>query len=467
MSLRLRRDRPWLVPPCRPDPLLWLATAVVVLVNLQPFAWPAGWTAVGEELRQGVTLAPRGPLADIVMERAVVFLPFGVWVAWRLCSWTRRGRAAATAGWILGTVALVELAQGLVSARHATGLDLLLAGLLGLIGAGLTDGWHRISRPARKLAGGALLAGNAAALAAIVAAYRGPSLEVWDCGMPLVLGNEYTGDRPWIGELARATLRAGAALARQPQTATSAPPASDLRRLACAGRGCPPGPLTFRGERGVVVHDPEIAALCTQIRAHRAFTLEVVARSLASGQRGPARLVSLSTDPGHRNLTLAEVDGDVVLRVRTVSNGPNGSRVVLATHDQPLADGGPHHVLARYDRGTVELYVDGVQAAPALRLERSLILGRARIVPVAPVLGVLVLISALAAVVFARGRPWPRVRVLLSAAGLPAVALAVGWAWIGRVADWPAMTLVLAAAAVTALLACGPLPFCHTAPRPP
>ncbi len=63
-------------------------------------------------------------------------------------------------------------------------------------------------------------------------------------------------------------------------------------------------------------------------------------RSALERQRGPARIVSVSSDSGHRNLTLGQQGDALTIRLRTPSSGYNGEKpeMIIPGFFTPLAE---------------------------------------------------------------------------------------------------------------------------------
>jgi hypothetical protein len=75
-------------------------------------------------------------------------------------------------------------------------------------------------------------------------------------------------------------------------------------------------------------------------------------------QVGPARIVSLSLNPMHRNFTLGQTDSSLIFRVRTPLTWHNASRVQLMT-DPILTTDMPQFVVATFHRGESRLFYNG------------------------------------------------------------------------------------------------------------
>jgi len=87
------------------------------------------------------------------------------------------------------------------------------------------------------------------------------------------------------------------------------------------------------------------------------FELTLEARSFVERQYGPARIFTISLDTGHRNLTVGQQGGGLVVRLRTVATDDNG----LPAFEIPdvFADGEVHRIAVTVDGGSLHLAVDG------------------------------------------------------------------------------------------------------------
>jgi hypothetical protein len=75
-------------------------------------------------------------------------------------------------------------------------------------------------------------------------------------------------------------------------------------------------------------------------------------------QDGPARIVSFSIDPYHRNFDLGQQGRSVVLRIRTPVSGPNGNNVRAET-TPILRAGQESSIVASYDGAVARIHVNG------------------------------------------------------------------------------------------------------------
>jgi len=189
--------------------------------------------------------------------------------------------------------------------------------------------------------------------ASVAAGNVGGDVSNWDHGFHLVLGNELTGDRPWLGELHRVAFYARALSSEE------------IRRSDRAGRqGTPADPVVlydFRQGKAEVVRDmsqagepldlwikdpsavqwldggglritkPTLisssgpaAKLVAAVQQSQAMTIEAWIRPADLTQAGPARIVTVSSDANRRNVTLGQKAAAYEVRFRTTRTSPNG-----------------------------------------------------------------------------------------------------------------------------------------------
>jgi hypothetical protein len=76
-------------------------------------------------------------------------------------------------------------------------------------------------------------------------------------------------------------------------------------------------------------------------------------------QDGPARIISFSRGAHHRNVSLCQEDGQLVLRLRTSDTGLNGTdpQVTLGM----LERGQKHRLAVTYRPGDLRFFLDGVR----------------------------------------------------------------------------------------------------------
>jgi len=175
----------------------------------------------------------------------------------------------------------------------------------------------------------------------------------WEDGFRLALGNELTGDRPWRGELHRVALYARALdsseIAHSAQAGRDEAPAGalvvyDFREGAgqvvrdTSDRGAPlnlrvkdTSTVRWLNGGGLRIIDSTLIAsaepatkLIEAVNQSKALTIEAWIKPANITQAGPARIVTLSKDPGSRNFTLGQKADAYEVRFRTTVTSPNG-----------------------------------------------------------------------------------------------------------------------------------------------
>jgi VanZ family protein len=186
-------------------------------------------------------------------------------------------------------------------------------------------------------------------------------LSNWSPDFHLAIGNELTGDRPWVGTVSR--------LAIYPY-AMSSSQVSDLTRSgdALGSTEAPVVDLTPAAGSATLndrpLSRPEELRLYQTLVSRNQFTLFVAMRPSNLEQTGPARIVTYSQDAYNRNFTLGQINKALTFRLRTPATGPNGSNPALYT-GSVLTAGHTSLVTAVYDGRISRLYVDGKVAAQA------------------------------------------------------------------------------------------------------
>lgn len=131
------------------------------------------------------------------------------------------------------------------------------------------------------------------------------------------------------------------------------------------------------GEGGLVVETPAsigsagpVTGLVDAIRAGESLTVEAWIRPANLTQVGPARILTISSDTAHRNLTLGQGlwgdrPSDVLdVRLRTSETDTNG-QPSLTTSPGWLAERLTHVVYTRSTDGQATIYLDGIPQATA------------------------------------------------------------------------------------------------------
>ncbi len=125
------------------------------------------------------------------------------------------------------------------------------------------------------------------------------------------------------------------------------------------GPGAAWEPGSYHASSPARLQSPQPAgALIAAVRESDAFTLEAWMTPDGTEQTGPARILSISSSPTARNVTLAQEGTQLRLRLRTTSTGDNGLPEV-STGDGVLTGELAHVSLTRDPAGAVHIYVNG------------------------------------------------------------------------------------------------------------
>ncbi len=175
----------------------------------------------------------------------------------------------------------------------------------------------------------------------------------WDGKMPLVLANEFTKDRPWLGVLYRVAIYDRALSGKEIRehfrkgrkaSLSGALALYDFGKSRGAmiedksGIGKPlnlritdPQAVKWTADGGLrikkavsILSRGPAAKIIEACRKSNEISIEAWIRPADTRQAGPARIVSISSDPARRNLTLGQ-DGDAyIMRLRTTRTSKNG-----------------------------------------------------------------------------------------------------------------------------------------------
>lgn len=121
------------------------------------------------------------------------------------------------------------------------------------------------------------------------------------------------------------------------------------------------GGLSF--EDATLAESSGAATKLTQaITASQALTLEAWLQTADLAQNGPARIATLSDDGSNRNLTLAQDGSTYVVRLRTTTNGINGTNVVTQSQAGSVVTELTHVLYTRAADGTAKIWINGLLA---------------------------------------------------------------------------------------------------------
>ncbi len=218
----------------------------------------------------------------------------------------------------------------------------------------------------------------------------------WNSRFPLLLGNEATLDRPWQGVIYKLSIfnrklkiheiKKLYACNFQSETLTEFSDGLLIEYIFANPIIKTFGVLkdslvlevpendasAFKSPAGIMLNNnphPDIRFPATEL-AHslqktNQLSIAIWLQPNSLRQGGPARIVSLSKDPEHRNFTLAQLGSTVNFRVRTPLTGENGAEIELISCPILTVDK-PQFVVATFHRGEQKLFYNGKLISPII-----------------------------------------------------------------------------------------------------
>jgi hypothetical protein len=122
------------------------------------------------------------------------------------------------------------------------------------------------------------------------------------------------------------------------------------------------------GPLGWITSSEAVSAITERIESTGAFTIMIDVAAGALDQTGPARIVSVSRDVFQANLTVAQDDTALVVRVRSGFSGAGGALPELAVPGV-FTDERPHRVAIAYDAAGMRVTVDELRRSATLALQ--------------------------------------------------------------------------------------------------
>ena len=118
------------------------------------------------------------------------------------------------------------------------------------------------------------------------------------------------------------------------------------------------GGLAVTGDKVAIRTDEAATKLIEALQASNQITIEAVLTPQDTTQEGPARIVSLSRDPGVRNFTLGQTKEQYILRLRTSETDKQGQPDIVT--DEGVVEAKRQHVVVTYDGFfNAGIFVDG------------------------------------------------------------------------------------------------------------
>jgi glycopeptide antibiotics resistance protein len=334
------------------------ALLIIVYATLEPFHFHFSHLSFRDYLVE-FTFGKNDPFDFI--RNILLFMPFGFILGAILerRSWSKRWVFLSILfGGLLLTLG-VESLQQFSPYRQASIYDLIgntVGSVVGLASYRIWRNrhvhmeWIKVAKtkPSKVLAGLAvymfflLLIANSLASSA--------RIDSWDKRYHLTLGNEWTGDRPWIGSLQNLEVFNKALdidhihqILNSPQLALARN--ESLQAYYPLTGGGPYRDLTGKlpdlvwrgedktGEERAVYFDGynwlatylPAGDLVEDLEETSEFSIRLTADTADVEQFGPARILNISEDPFSRNLTIGQESDDLVIRFRSPLTGKNGA----------------------------------------------------------------------------------------------------------------------------------------------
>ena len=343
--------------------LFALATLAMVLVNLRLRLAPFDFVWDGRVPWERITLGPltfRDVPLNVLLFAPLGFALAGLWALRPGAAGSRRPADEEARGWraavshrpstmafvLLTSLAFataLEAAQLFLPERVPSLTDVVADGLGALLGYALFRAWAMgFGRALRRyVTARSLLLALALYLAAAALftayLYRRAHLSNWDTSYRLVIGNEAVGRRQWSGRVQwlEFDLYSGDSLVTSGvyRFAGDAPFADMAQGSNLPALNWREGPASEQTGDGVTVGpgewlatDGPFGTFSTAARQSNRFALRAGIATAARDQRGPARIVSISADAEHRNVTLGQVGDNLIIRLRTPAAGENGQK---------------------------------------------------------------------------------------------------------------------------------------------
>lgn len=367
----------------------------------------------GRTIRATLSAFDTGFSAAYVWEdvplNVLLFTPLGFGVAGMVSG--RRGgatpiirlAAAALVGFFVS--GLCEFIQGYALVRAPSVADVIANTLGAVVGALVFVlvgprllGWTvrgarsigRRSTAPRLAAGVAVYVG--ALVAVMIWSPSATALSGWDPDFPLIVGNEDSRDRPWVGTMMAAEVLDRSLTDDEVERwrdggAEALDQAAFVVRydFTAGGPGFPPlewqNGTPFEGTVEGVRLDAgrwlrstgSVAGVSAALERSSEFTVLVEAATADLDQEGPARLVSISGGVFGRNLTVAQDEADLVLRFRTPLTGFDGSDPEIVVPGI-FSDTDLHDIVVRYDGSIVRVGVDSATADDSIEFAPEAVL---------------------------------------------------------------------------------------------
>jgi VanZ family protein len=342
------------------------------IIMFGPFGFALACLARGRKVRT-IWLVPFATLVCCLYSSSIEFLqqwlPTRISALSDICSNTSGGLVGALAFLVIGMPLLRALTKLLLAILNRFALPIFATGFLLLLAVAVRFPLHM--------------------------RHAGRDLAPWSPAFPLAVGNDPRDDRSWRGSVTSIDI---ADTAMAPSQVTAAFASDDLQpvlgesllasyRIQASGNS---SDLTHHSPdlQWIGAEIPQIGAgsppaisgdhwlrsvapmqlACSRIRDTSHFSVRCRFRSdLPSQSLELGRIVTLSSDPSHCNLTIGQLGSDLVVRLRTPFSGDNGTNPAWKIPDFFLQTGW-HTLLLTYNDPMLRFYADGPQLTGAVEI---------------------------------------------------------------------------------------------------
>lgn len=364
--------------------ILICGVVVIVLTTILPFDFDLGGDiSLYERIfsRFDLRLIKQDARTDLP-RNVLLFIPFGFGLSCLLHRYKQNNvtTIVATLAASIALSLIVELIQVWLPSRSPSVSD-IVANSLGVL-LGLSSFYFLRAILANMLIAGLIIYIIFIFLVTIYL-QSGVKLSHWDPSFPLILGNELTGDRPWSGYITEVTFTNHVLTPEQIFDDLSIEDRNDILGDTLIASyqftGNDPyidqtGNLPSLIQQGNVINEQSeigvlvgpdfwlmttspVIKLSEKVSQTSELSIITTVATADLTQDGPARIISISTDPFQRNLTLGQSGKDLIVRLRTPITGENGINPSVAIPNV-FRDVSLHRLVITYEPAILRVYVD-------------------------------------------------------------------------------------------------------------
>jgi hypothetical protein len=148
-------------------------------------------------------------------------------------------------------------------------------------------------------------------------------------------------------------------------TTDAVAPKPTTRRVTTATRSTG-RPFVSSADHWLFTAEP-VFAVSRGVAASNQFTAVVTCASARPDQYQGARVLTISTDTSHRNLTIGQDGPRMLVRVRNQVNGENGAAPEFVL-DDVFGTAQPHKIILTYADATLNVFIDGLRWKASARV---------------------------------------------------------------------------------------------------